>query len=223
MQLIDRYRAQNSSLEKFKRTLMSVKFSVHDTPMPNGRKGESNSHARLNPQGIKRIDDICEYINESSSLTSADIKAALEAMFNYMKMQMRYGYIIEIENFGHFSVALRTRKVKEEDGKITNQVTINGVNFRCAPRLKKAVRTAQLQRVKKNAPPFPDIEERKSRMLEHLEKSGSISIRRYMRLNSCSQYRATNDIQTFRQEGIILPSGISTHRVYMLAEKEPDE
>jgi predicted histone-like DNA-binding protein len=198
---------------------MNVKFSVYTTPKPKDREGETSSHARIQPKGTKRIDDICGYIKDVSSLSPADIRGALEALFDYIALELTDGYNVELENFGHFSIALCSRQKTNDEGKERMHVAVEGVNFRCSPRLKKEVQKAKLDRIKKEAAPFPSIEEREKRMIAYLKKETSINVSEYAGLNACSRYCAGNDIKAFLEKGIIIPSGITTHRVYLLAEQ----
>jgi predicted histone-like DNA-binding protein len=199
---------------------MNVKFSVYATPKPNDREGETFSHARIQPKGTKRIGDICEYIKNVSSLSPADIKGALEALFDYIALELTNGYNVELENFGHFSIALCSRQKTNGKGKKQMHITVEGVNFRCSPRFKKEVQKAKLTKIKKELPLFPSIEEREKRMIAYLEKESSINVSQYAGLNACTRYCAGNDIRAFLGKGIIIPSGITTHRVYLLANKE---
>ncbi|MDH6303547.1 putative histone-like DNA-binding protein [Parabacteroides sp. PF5-5] len=198
---------------------MEVKFSVYTTPKPKDRKGRASSHARLQAKGTKRINDICEYIRNASSMSPADVKGVLESLFQYVALQLEDGYNVEVENFGHFSVALRSRSVINNAGRKVGRVQIDGVNFRCSARLKEHLfHKARLQRVRKPAMPFPSLEDRKKRMVAYLEENGSINKSLYAQLNVCTRYCANNDIRSFVQEGLILPSGGGTHKVYLLTD-----
>jgi predicted histone-like DNA-binding protein len=199
---------------------MEIKFTIHETPKPKGSAGECTQHARVLPSGTKRLEDICEHINESSSLNSSDIKGALEAFFKYISSQLRAGYNVELEGLGNFSVSLHSREVKNEGGKDVMNVEINGVNFRCSPRLKSEVKKSRLKKVKRSSTPFSDIRKRKERMLEYLKEYGSINQRKYAALNACSYYRAANDLKAFVEQGIVACSGGATHKVYLLVDND---
>lgn len=196
---------------------MGITFSTHETPKPKGIEGETTFHARVRPQGTKHLDEICEYISEGSSLTSADLKGALEAFFNYVSTQLRRGFNVELEGLGHFSVALRSEQVKNEKGKNRMSVAIDGVNFRCSPRLKKAVRESTLKKVRRPSEPFPQIRQRQRRMEDYLRKYGMINQRQYAELNGCSRYCAVADLKKFQEQEIVVCSGNKTHKVYFLA------
>ena len=195
---------------------MSIKFSVHPTPKPKERTGKTIYHARLVTQGTKRMDDICKHINETSSLSSADIKGTLEALCKYIGFQLQYGYSVELEGLGHFSVSLQSKQTVNTKGKAATRVTIDGVNFRCSPKLKQRIKETTLKKVKETVDPFPDIEDRQKRMIDFMEQNGSINLHQYAELNACTLYRANKDIKGFLEKGLITPSGMGTHRIYLL-------
>ena len=97
-------------------------------------------------------------------------------------------------------------------------VVINGVNFRCSPRLKKEIKKSGLVKVKRPSQPFFRIQERQERMIKYLKAYSSINQRQYAALNGCSRYCATKDIKMFLEQGIITCSGSATHRIYLLKE-----
>jgi predicted histone-like DNA-binding protein len=202
---------------------MEIKFTIHETPKPKDSTGECTQHARVLPFGTKRLEDICEYINESSSLNSSDIKGALEAFFKYISFQLRAGYNVELEGLGNFSVSLHSRRVKDgkdKKDKDVVKVEIDGVNFRCSPRLRKEVKKSRLKKVKHPSTPFPDIWKRQERMLEYMKLYGSINQRKYAALNGCSRYCATNDLKAFLEQGIVACSGGTTHKIYLLVDND---
>lgn len=194
---------------------MSIKFSIYNTPKP-GSKGEELQHARFRTRGTKRLDEICRDISDACSVNSADIKGVLEALTVYMGRQLGYGYSIELEGIGHFTPALRTKKVAEEDGKIKFSVSVDGVNFRCANRLKEMVKEDRPKKIKRDNIPTETIGTRKNKMLEYIRKYESINELDYVELNGCTRYRASKDLKQFLEEGIICKMGYRTHRVYVL-------
>lgn len=199
-----------------------IKFSIHQIPDANDKEVElKRPYARIVSSGTKRMDEICEYITNCSSVTSADIKGVLEALSQYIGRELSYGYSVELEGIGHFSPSLKTTKQEpDEKGRIAYSVTTRGVNFRCANQLKKRVSQGKPQKVKRENVPEQDREGRKAKMLEYLQKHKSINITYYKALNNCTQYAAQNDIKQFVAEGLIASMGYKTHRMYMLMEQE---
>ena len=92
-----------------------IKFGVYKTPKGNGT--EQQSCARLISKGTMRMEEICEYLSDSSSLTSADIKGVIEALTTYIGRNLSHGYCVELEGFGHFSPALKTLQKTDEKGR----------------------------------------------------------------------------------------------------------
>lgn len=198
---------------------MSIKFSVYQTPRPKGSK-EKLDHARLVSRGTKGLEEICRDLSDACTVTSADIKGVLEALTVYMGRELGYGYSIELDGIGQFSPALRTRKVLEENGRTKYQVSVDGVNFRCANRLKEMVKEEPPKKVKRKNVSSDDIETRKNKMLEYLGKKESINETDYAGMNNCTRYRAGKDLKQFLEEGVIRKMGYKTHRVYVLSSKE---
>ena len=59
-----------------------IQVSIYNTPGNEQRR--PTSCARVITRDTKRMNDICEYISECSSVTSADIKGVLEALTSYI-------------------------------------------------------------------------------------------------------------------------------------------
>lgn len=195
---------------------MSIKFGIYDTPKPKG-KGKQQQHARFITRGTKRIGEICRDLSDAGTVTSSDIKGVLEALTVYMGRELGYGYSIELEGIGHFSPALRTRKVSEGDGKTKYNVSVDGVNFKCSKRLKELVKEDRPKKIKRDNIATDNIETRKNKMLAFLAQEESINEMDYATLNSCTRYRAAKDLKQFMEEGIIHKMGYKTHRIYVLS------
>lgn len=196
---------------------MSIKFGLYETPQPKKYQGKQLIHARVLPTDTKRLDDICKYIGDASSLTPSDIKGTLQAFFDYMTMHLRYGSNIELEGLGHFSISLKSQQTITSKGKPTVKVTIDGVNFRCSKRLKEEIAYANLEKVKLAPPQFDSIDVRRKRMISYLKENNMINRNKYAQLNGCSYYLAGKDLKQFLQEGTIQTVGALTHKVYVLA------
>ena len=115
-----------------------LQVSIYNTP-GNEQCGPT-SCARVITRDTKRMNDICEYISECSSVTSADIKGVLEALTSYIGRELSYGYSVELEGLGHFSPSVKSKEVTDQKGNTKSSASIHGVNFRCSPRLKEMVK-----------------------------------------------------------------------------------
>ena len=98
---------------------MGIRFKVHETPQPKGRKGPKLSHARALCDSTVKMDYLCKMICSRSTISSAEL--------------------------GHFSPSLRTQP--SADGK-KMMVMVDNVNFRCSEKLKEELRNAELEHIK---------------------------------------------------------------------------
>lgn len=191
-----------------------IKFGVYKTPKGNGT--EQKSCARLISKGTLKMNDVCEYLSDSSTLTSADLKGAIEGLITYIGRELSNGYCVELEGLGHFSPALKTSQKTDEQGKTSFYVQADGVNFRCSKRLKKLVGRERPIKVKRVNNTSNELSDRKSKMLRYLQNNAYINLTDYASLNGCSRYRATEDMKQFVEDGIVIRTGYRTHRVYSL-------
>lgn len=91
-----------------------IQVSIYNTPGNEQRR--PTSCARVITRDTKRMNDICEYISECSSVTSADIKGVLEALTSYIGRELSYGYSVELEGLGHFSPSVKSKEVTDQKG-----------------------------------------------------------------------------------------------------------
>ena len=198
-----------------------IKFGVYKAPNTSGK--EQQSCARLISKGTMRMEDICEYLSDSCSLTSADVKGAIEALTTYIGRNLSNGYCVELEGLGHFSPALKTLQKTDEKGKTVFFARADGVNFRCAKRLRELVNKDRPLKIKRENVTSNELTDRKNKMLKFLQNNPYINLTDYAGINHCSRYRATEDMTLFVKDGIVIKMGYRTHRVYSLPPKEEEE
>lgn len=198
-----------------------IKFGVYKAPNTSGK--EQQSCARLISKGTMRMEDICEYLSDSCSLTSADVKGAIEALTTYIGRNLSNGYCVELEGLGHFSPALKTLQKTDEKGKTVFFARVDGVNFRCAKRLRELVNKDRPLKIKRENVTSNELTDRKNKMLKFLQNNPYINLTDYAGINHCSRYRATEDMKLFVKDGIVIKMGYRTHRVYSLPLKEEEE
>ena len=198
-----------------------IKFGVYKAPNTSGK--EQQSCARLISKGTMRMEDVCEYLSDSSTLTSADVKGAIEALITYIGRNLSNGYCVELEGLGHFSPALKTLQKTDEKGRTVFFARADGVNFRCSKRLKTLVNKERPIKVKRENVTSNEQEDRKKKMLRYLQNNPYINLTDYAGINHCSRYRATEDMKLFVKDGIVVKMGYRTHRVYSLPPKEEEE
>ena len=191
-----------------------IKFGVYKAPNTSGK--EQQSCARLISKGTMRMEEICEYLSDSCSLTSADVKGAIEALTTYIGRNLSNGYCVELEGLGHFSPALKTLHKTDEKGKTVFFARADGVNFRCSQRLRSLVSKDRPLKIKRGNVTSNQLPDRKNKMLRFLQNNPYINLTDYASLNGCSRYRAAEDMKQFTKDGVVIQMGYRTHRVYSL-------
>lgn len=199
---------------------MDVKFGVYETPQPLSREGKQKNHARVITTGTRRIEEMCDFISDCTSLSSADVKGVLEALTKYVGLELRSGAKVELEGLGYFSLSTKSTQTTTAKGKPTVTVVVDGVNFRCSTRLKKDVKRTRLVKIGEKKMQYPELEERKKRMVDYINKHGYINASLYAALNDCSRYRASAELKQFAVDKIIGCLGRSTHLTYQFIDEK---
>ena len=193
-----------------------MRFTLHETPQPKDREGKAPRHARVVHDETVSMEKMCKLISASSSFSSADVKGILEAFQLWMGVYMAGGSIIQLDGLGHFYPVLKSRTYVDEDGKEGLRIRVDTVGFKCAPKLKKSVREAELEEEKRRQPKRFASEERLARILDCLASDKYMSSYQVERLNNCSKYIALQDLETLRSEGKIERIGRTRQTLYVL-------
>lgn len=196
---------------------MSLKYSWYATPAPKDRDNrKTDTHARVKSQGTKDTEFLCNLISESSSFSSADVKGILEALASWMAFYLGEGNSIELEGLGHFSPTLKTSEYTDENGQLQRGVQIDTISYRCAPSLKKAIRKARLEEVKREILPPLSSAQRKENIEAYVRKNISINCKTCMDMNRCTRYAALQDLKELVDEQRLIQAGKGKQRMYLL-------
>lgn len=168
-------------MRKFK---SGIKVGIYNTP--GNKEGRMTYCARVITTGTKHTDEICKFISDCSSVTSADIKGVLEALSTYIGREL--SYVQRGARGARLLLSVKSKQVVNEKGQTTHKASVDSINFCCSPRLREKVKQHAPILVKRDNPPSAQIEERKAKMLTYLKDCPYINVSIYARLNSCSRY-----------------------------------
>lgn len=189
-----------------------IQVSIYNTPGNEQRR--PTSCARVITRDTKRMNDICEYISECSSVTSADIKGVLEALTSYIGRELSYGYSVELEGLGHFSPSVKSKEVTDQKGNTKSSASIHGVNFRCSPRLKEMVKKNAPILVKRENLPKTGIEGRKAKMLSYLERNSYINLTDYVNPAKRNAIAVKNEMRfSLQKRNVLQKSRLQSFRL----------
>ncbi|MDH6359052.1 HU family DNA-binding protein [Parabacteroides sp. PF5-9] len=195
---------------------MSLKFTLHKTPVPKNREKEKLQHARIVSNGTMDMEKMCKLVSAGSSFSSADVKGILEAFTHWMSIYLSDGTHIHLEGIGHFFPTLRSSYLDVENGEKALSIAIDTVGFRCSSRLKKQLRQATLERIIPPKGKRMSQEERQENILSYLLKNEYISCTGAMGLNHCTRYTALDDLKTLIAAGRIRCVGRTRQTVYIM-------
>lgn len=196
---------------------MGIKFKVYSTPKPNGRKGQTLSHARAISRGTYDLEKVCALISERSAVSSAEVKSVLDSFAWVIELALKDGCHVELDDLGYFSPSLKT--VPSVTNENYNTVFVDGINYRCSTSLRKKLREIDLQHVKDKQKP-DSWDERKRKLLKYIADWGNVSPRGYAEAIGCSRYRAEADLKKFVEEGVLVRVGYRNKVMYLLASNE---
>jgi len=93
-------------------------------------------------------DELCANISEKCSLTSADVKAVIEALVKEMETELLSGNSIRVGDLGIFKASISSEVVDTKEELKPKKVHIKAITYRSSARLKKAMRRAQFMRLR---------------------------------------------------------------------------
>lgn len=79
---------------------MSVTFDFHKSSLPNREGEEERYHARAIPRQTTSFNDLGEYVSDSCTLTTGDVKAVIDALAKLMVSELKLGNRFHIEGIG---------------------------------------------------------------------------------------------------------------------------
>ena len=200
---------------------MTAQYSLFKNPGEEGKNGKPTLHARLVNQRIIRTEELAEYISDSCSFSTADVKGMLEALKNRLATGLKHGAIIELEGLGTFTVSMKCPALMEEKDIKPKHVQFNKVVFRCAKELRRDLKHMEVERSgEKSRLKGLSADKRKANILNYLQANETISSSSCRGLNGCSKYMALKDLGELREEGKIVRLGYRSNAQYGLAKQK---
>lgn len=155
-------------------------------------------------------EELIQELAECSSISAGELEGALKDLLKLIGRHLGQGYQVELGDFGVFSGKITSRKVEDPKDIRSPSIHFNGVNFRPSKALKKQV-SGELKRDKwrkfRHSNDTLSIEQRKLRMMKHLDEYGFINRVSYTQLTGRLKDVALKDLREFEKEGIIESKG----------------
>lgn len=198
---------------------MTAQYGLFRNPPHKGEKESNILHARIMPVRTIRTDRITKDISQCTSFSPGDVKGLLQAFADVLVLYLEDGDDVELEGLGHFSVSLKCPKITNPRQVRAEDISFKSVNFRCSKEITERLRSMNVERKPGSSKPAKyTAEERKRKILKHLERHETIMSSECMGINECTRYLALKDLKELIAEKKIVKEGYRKVVVYMLAK-----
>ena len=179
---------------------MGAKYALYENPNPKGDGKKQPLHARIVPRGTIHTQEIAEEIADSCGYSTATTKGMLDALAKVISKNLRYGYTVELDDLGSFSISLKSRPVMDKKEIRSWSVNFGNVHFKGSKKLKNRLKSIDLERDSDACATSYSPEQRKGRMLIASEEKEFFTAAQYMRLNGCNRSTAVRDLKELIEE-----------------------
>jgi predicted histone-like DNA-binding protein len=81
---------------------MPVKFNIVERANPSNRQAPTKYYPSLHSSGRVTTQELAEMAADRSTLTTADMMAAIETILSIIPLQLKKGNVVELGDFGSF-------------------------------------------------------------------------------------------------------------------------
>ena len=126
----------------------TVKYSVIPRINPRDRETEPKFYAQVQTSGDVSMREMCERIEQSCTVTKADVYAVLVAMENVIIDALKGGEIVRLGDLGTLRVSLSSKGALTEKEYNTSLITRKRILFRAGTVLSEAMANLTFMKLK---------------------------------------------------------------------------
>ena len=197
---------------------MSAQYDLYETPDIKQTGEKQPLHPRIVPKGTIGQDEFLDRVHKFTGISRSLLAGAMQSFQNELKDLLANGWIVELGEIGYFSVSLKCdRQVTDKKEIRSPSVHFQNVNLRLGSKFRNRFNTMELER---KASPYVSRslmgeEERKEKLLLHLDKYGCITRADYESKTGLVKHRAVSDLNRYLAEGMIRKYGSGKTVVYL--------
>ncbi len=196
---------------------MKAKYDLKKNPKRNDDDTDETLHPRLVSSGTISSRELFEETAQFSSLTAAELEAALTTLADRAGWFISQGYTVEFGKMGNFSGSLKAlHKIYDKKDIRSMSVVFNGVNFRASKWFCKQS-AGSVERAKRGFKSSTDIgrEKRIARLMDHLDKYLWITRKEYCAITGLLKTKALKELHELEKEGIVESRGKGNQLAFM--------
>ena len=118
---------------------MTVKFSTIARTNPQNRTAPKKHYPQIKSTGKTKLVDLAERAAEMSTLSSADLAAAVEAFLTIIPRELADGNLVSLGDFGTFSLRIRSEGSDTAEEVTSRNITNTLITFRPGKRFKQVL------------------------------------------------------------------------------------
>ena len=202
---------------------MSANYKLVRNPNPNPEESGKSLplHPRLVSCGTIHTDEFINRAKSRSSFSPADMKGILQLFQDMMVDFLMFGYNVELEGIGTFSVSLKSRPVMEKNEIRAESIHFKDVKFRSSKELRDRLKTMPVFRDEYTIsdPAYPSAKECEQEVFRYLETNPFIHQKKYMSLCGCSRSKASLDLRRLVEERKLRWEKLGTSHLYYKVEE----
>lgn len=127
--------------------MRKLTYSVVPRKNPSDKAAPAKYYATAQARGYSSIDEICDKISRSTTVTRADIKAVLAALEDEVCDLLQNGEIVQLGDLGTFRTSLSSDGADAEEDFNVSMIRSVKVLFRPSKKISDAMQTASFEKV----------------------------------------------------------------------------
>jgi predicted histone-like DNA-binding protein len=129
---------------------MSVNYCLFQQKFDLSGKGSNKFYARAQSSGEISFKKLCSRISDRSTVTKADVMAALEGCIYIIKDALDEGKIVRLGDFGSFQLSLSSEGTVTEKEFNSSNITGVKIQFRPGKDIKELYKSLEFRKVAAN-------------------------------------------------------------------------
>ncbi|WP_310396835.1 HU family DNA-binding protein [Hymenobacter sp.] len=131
---------------------MPIEYSLVQRGLPAQPNSPKKWYANVRSSGTTTERDMADKISRGTSLSSTDVKAAIESLLQEIPRELADGQIVQLGDLGSFRVTLQGEGTETEEEFTSARVSRIKVNFVPSALFEQLLSGAVLRRVAANPP-----------------------------------------------------------------------
>ena len=175
-------------------------------------------YAQAVTAGTITSEELLELVSKRIGFGKGEITGVLTSVFDTVTDWINQGFSVEVGEFGFFTGKVKgSRTVKKKTDIRAQSIRFNDVNFRPSAVFKKAL-DGELSRVPTigfRQSSELSMDELKKRLMAYLDNHAFINRVTYSELTGRLKWKASQDLKTFVDEGLIVSRGKRNQKHYV--------